>query len=60
MIAKFIMMNTNKTIAELEAEYLKDFSLKSWNALNNARFLEQKKNKVVEKKRKNKKQWDKK
>ena len=54
------MMNTNKTIAELEAEYLKDFSLKSWNALNNARFLEQKKNKVVEKKRKNKKQWDKK
>jgi hypothetical protein len=53
-------MNTNKTIAELEAEYFKDFSLKSWNALNNARFLEQKKNKVVEKKRKNKKQWDKK
>jgi hypothetical protein len=54
-------MNTNKTIEQLEAEYLQDFSLAKWNALNNARFLEQKKQlKLIKPKRKNKKQWEKK
>ena len=55
------MMNTNKTIDQLEAEYLQDFSLTKWNLLNNARFLEEKKQlKLVKPKRKNKKQWEKK
>ena len=59
MNVKNIMMNTNKTIEQLEAEYLQDFSLTKWNLLNNARFLEEKKQlKLVKPKRKNKKQWE--
>lgn len=50
----------NKTIEKLEAEYLTDFSLKSWNALNNARFLEAKKNKQKVKPKKPYKRWEKK